>query len=73
MCRGVPDGGMPGHGRAVGAVEMKSLKDCTDEEILQIVKLALDEIRESPNQYGVITVTVSGGKVKFLTVEKPVV
>ena len=52
---------------------MKSLKDCTDEEILQIVKLALDEIRESPNQYGVITVTVSGGKVKFLTVEKPVV
>ena len=50
----------------------KSLKDCTDEEIHVKIDKALDDIRKSPNQYGVITITVSGGKVKFLTVELPV-
>lgn len=49
---------------------MKSLKDCTDEEIVTIVKKALQEIRESGDQYGIIRMEVSGGKVKFLTVEK---
>lgn len=51
---------------------MKSLKDCSDEEIHDLIDQALEDIRESPNQYGVITITVSGGKVKFLTMEKPV-
>ena len=51
---------------------MKSLKDCTDEEIQEKIKQALEEIRSTPNQYGEIKITVSGGKVKFLTVEKPV-
>lgn len=50
-----------------------SLKDCTDEEIHALIDKALEEIRQqSLNQYGVISITVSGGKVKFLTVEKPV-
>lgn len=51
---------------------MKSLKDCTDEEILILFQKALQEIRKSPDQYGVIHAEVSGGKVKFLTIEKPV-
>lgn len=50
----------------------KSLKSCTDEEIVVIFRQALEEIRETDSQYGVITVTVSGGRVKFMTVEKPV-
>ena len=49
----------------------KSLKDCSDEEILALILRALGEIRETETQYGEIRVTVSGGKVKFLTVEKP--
>ena len=51
----------------------KSLKDCTDEEIIEKFLKALDDIRKSDNQYGKIHVTVSGGRVKFLTVEKPIV
>ena len=50
---------------------MKSLKDCTDEEIIEVFKRALLEIRKSPDQYGIIRTEVSGGKVKFITVEKP--
>ena len=53
-------------------MNQKSLKDCTDEEIHAMIDKALKDIRKSANQYGVITLTVSGGKVKFLTVEKPV-
>lgn len=52
---------------------IKSLKDCTDEEIIALFLLGLKEIRETPTQYGEIKVTVSGGKVKFLTVEKPLI
>ena len=51
---------------------MKSLKDCTDEEILILFQKALQEIRKTADQYGVIHAEVSGGKVKFLTVETPV-
>lgn len=54
-------------------VNNKSLKDCTDEEIIEKFLKALDDIRKSDNQYGEIHVTVSGGRVKFLTVEKPIV
>ena len=49
---------------------MKSLKECTDEEIATIIIKALQEIRRSGDQYGIIRMEVSGGKVKFLTVEK---
>lgn len=51
---------------------MDSLKNCTDEDIHALIDDALEDIRKSPNRYGVITITVSGGKVKFMTVEKPV-
>lgn len=51
----------------------KSLKDCTDDEIHAKIDQALDEIRSSPSQYGEIKIIISGGKVKFLTVEKPLV
>ena len=51
----------------------KSLKDCTDDEIVSYFRKALGEIRETSSQYGVIKVEVSGGKVKFLTVEKPLI
>lgn len=50
------------------------LREYSDDEICDLVRQALENIREeSPNQYGVIRITVSGGKVKFLTVEKPFV
>ncbi len=53
---------------------MKPLKEYSDDEICMLVRQALEEIRkESPNQYGEIRITVSGGKLKFLTVEKPIV
>ena len=66
---------MSDHGNSLGDMEMntKSLKDCTDEEIIEKFLKALDDIRKSDNQYGEIHVTVSGGRVKFLTVEKPIV
>jgi len=51
---------------------MKSLKDCTDDEIVAYFRQALLEIRKTANQYGIIKVEVSGGKVKFFTVEKPI-
>ena len=50
----------------------KSLKDYTDEEIVRLFLRALKEIRETDNKYGKIITEVSGGKVKFLTLEKPV-
>ncbi len=49
----------------------KSLKDCTDEEVLEIVKKAIQQIRGTPNQYGVVKIEMSGGKVKFIRVELP--
>ena len=52
-------------------MNVKSLKDYTDEEIVSLFLQALWEIRQSDNQYGVIKAEVSGGRVKFLTVEKP--
>ena len=51
---------------------MKSLKDCTDEEIKEKIQQAINEIRQTPFQYGVIHLEVSGGKAKYLTVEKPI-
>ena len=52
----------------------KPLKEYSDDDICMLVRKALEDIRkESPNQYGEIRITVSGGKVKFLTVEKPMV
>lgn len=51
----------------------KSLKDCTDDEIVAYFRQALDQIRKTDQQYGIIKVEVSGGKVKFLTVEQPFV
>lgn len=51
----------------------RSLKDCTDDEIVAYFRQALEQIRSTAQQYGIIKVEVSGGKVKFLTVEKPFV
>ena len=53
-------------------METKSLKNCSDEEIVALFLQGLDEIRNTESQYGEIHVVVSGGKVKFLTVEKPI-
>ena len=50
----------------------KSLKDCSDEELILLFLKALHDIRNSDSQYGEIKVTVSGGKVKFITIEKPI-
>lgn len=47
----------------------KSLKDCSDDEILEIVKSALHKIRGMPNKYGIVRIEMAGGKVKFVTVE----
>lgn len=51
----------------------KSLKDYTDDEIVAYFRQALDQIRKTDQKYGIIKVEVSGGKVKFLTVEQPFV
>lgn len=53
-------------------MNQKSLKDCSDEELILLFLKALQDIRRSDSQYGEIKVTVSGGKVKFITVEKPI-
>ena len=50
---------------------MKSLKECSDDELVALFRQALLEIRKSADQYGIIRLEVSGGKGKFLTVEKP--
>ena len=52
-------------------MNQKSLKDCTDEEIHAYIDKALMEIRKAPNQCGDIIITLSGGKVKFIDVKKP--
>lgn len=49
----------------------KSLKDCSDDEVLEIVQKAIHRIRGTPDKYGVIKIEMSGGKVKFITVETP--
>ena len=51
---------------------MESLKHLTDIEIVRLFLGALDRIRATANGYGEIRITVSGGKVKFMTVEIPV-
>lgn len=51
---------------------MESLKHMTDIEIVRLFLVALDRIRATANGYGEIRTTVSGGKVKFMTVEIPV-
>lgn len=50
----------------------KSLKECTDEELVVLFLKALQDIRHSDSQYGEIKITISGGKVKFITVEMPI-
>jgi len=49
-----------------------TLKNYSDAEIYELLLQALREIRGTALQYGEIKITVSGGKVKFLTVEKPI-
>lgn len=53
-------------------MEQKSLKNCTDEEIHERFQRALDQARAPDVQYAEIRTVISGGKVKFMTVEKPV-
>lgn len=43
----------------------------TDGEALELVKVGLEEIRESPTKYGQVHIIVAGGEVKFVNVEKP--
>lgn len=47
----------------------ESLKKCTDEEIIEKFRRCLARIRSTEYQYGIIRFEVSGGKVKFMTVE----
>ena len=53
-------------------MSQKSLKECTDTEIHHKIDNILDDIRKSPDQYGIVRIEVSGGRVKFITVEKPI-
>ena len=43
----------------------------SDEEIAERIRGELAKLREEDVQYAVISITFSGGRVKFLTVEKP--
>ena len=43
----------------------------TDQEALEYVIGCLIEIRESERPWGIVTLTVEGGKVKFVNVQKP--
>ena len=43
----------------------------TDREALEYVMGCLAEIRESQRPWGMITITIEGGKVKFVNVQKP--
>ena len=43
----------------------------TDQQALEYVIGCLAEIRESQRQWGEITITVEGGKVKFVNIQKP--
>ena len=53
-------------------MNQKSLKDCTDAEIHHKIDNILADIRKSPDQYGIVKIEISGGKVKFITIEKPI-
>lgn len=53
-------------------MNQKSLRECSDAEIHHKIDNILDDIRKSPDQYGVVKIEVSGGRVKFITVEKPI-
>jgi len=43
----------------------------TDQEALEYVIGCLAEIRESQRTWGSIIITVEGGKVKFVDIQKP--
>lgn len=51
--------------------QRKSLKDCSDDEIVAYFRQALEEIRKTDSGFGIIRTEVSGGRVKFLTIERP--
>lgn len=53
-------------------MDNKSLKNCTDAEIHQKIDSIFADIRKTPDQYGVVRIEISGGKIKFITVEKPI-
>ena len=43
----------------------------TDREAIEYVIGCLAEIRESQRPWGMISITVEGGKVKFVNIQKP--
>lgn len=43
----------------------------TDREAVEYFIGCLAEIRESSRQWGIVSVTVEGGKVKFVHIQKP--
>lgn len=43
----------------------------TDKEAIEYVIGCLAEIREAQRPWGEITITVEGGKVKFVSLQKP--
>ena len=43
----------------------------TDQEALEYVIGCLAEIRESQRPWGIVSITVEGGKVKFVSIQKP--
>lgn len=53
-------------------MDSKSLKNCTDAEIHHKIDSIFADIRKTPDQYGVVRIEISGGKVKYITVEKPI-
>lgn len=42
----------------------------TDEEAVRLMLKSLEEVRETSRKWGRIVIEVSGGKIKFVTVEK---
>ncbi len=40
----------------------------TDEQAVKEIRTCLSAVRQTPNQYGVVYVTISGGEVKFVDV-----
>ncbi len=50
----------------------RTLKNYTEEEIIVIIRKALEEIKETDDGYGVIRIEISGWRVKFINVEKSV-
>ena len=43
----------------------------TDREMIEYVLGCLAEIREAQRPWGIISITVESGKVKFVNVQKP--